>query len=224
MTDPKRDDPLDFDVTGVWRLFTDVQRLGFETAAAVARRFGTLIEEDLGPRWGVSRDKAADSQETGRQAPEDRLGKTVESAMNAYADLMQASWDAFNAVMDLSLDIARPWIRGMARDQVKLEGTANKGAATGSFYLHNTASKATGEIRVSSHGLIGPAGKTIDAASIGFEPAEVDSIPPGGHQEVKIEVALAKDITPGRYVGQIEATTDPATQLDLAVVVTDEAK
>lgn len=220
MSDSKREDVFDFDVTGMWRLFTDVQRLGFETAASVARRFGRMVDEDLGPRWGVSRDKtSADKDDAAVTSPEDRIGDTIQSAMEAYAELMQASWEAFNAVVDLTLDISRPWVRGMSRDLVELETTAGGEAAEGSFYLHNTTYEVTGEVVVSTDGLIGPGGATIPADAVKLKPPSIKSIPAGKSQEVKIEVEVG-DVTPGRYVGQLQATTNPVTQLDLAIVIT----
>jgi len=221
MTESSGDRLFDFDATGMWRLFTDVQRLGFETAASVARRFGRLVEEDLGPRWRPE-STAAKDQGTGdnsyADSAEERLNATVQSAMDAYAELMQASWDAFNAIMDLTLDMARPWLPGRGGHGVELTAASGE-RATGSIYIHNTSSVAAEKIVVSADGLIGPGGELIKSDTVTIEPAEIESIAAGGKAEVKITVSLDAKAVPGRYVGLLRASTQPPTELQLAVVV-----
>jgi hypothetical protein len=215
MTESSRDRLFDFDPTGVWNLFTDVQRLGFETAASVVRRFSRLVDEDLRP--GRRAAGFTDKEGTGSSS-EERLSATVQSAMGAYADLMQASWDAFNAAMELTLDLARPWFGSRPADRVEIQCQQGQ-KATASFYVHNPSSAPSNRIEIATDGLIGPGGELIKPSSVEFEPAEIEAIPANGRAEVKVTVAIDKKAASGRYVGLIRASTQPPTELDVAVVV-----
>ena len=224
MSESDADRLFDVDPTGMWRLFTDVQRLGFETAASVARRFGKMVEEDIDPRWrasGWGGIPAADHSGEPSDAPpvEERLAATAQAAVSAYADLMQASWDAFTAMVDLSMQMGRPWMPGGGGDRLELS-IAQGERGSGMVYVHNTAGSAATQVSVSTDGLIGPGGDLIKPGSIALDPDTIEAIPAAGRVEVGVGVAVPKKASPGRYIGVVRAGTTPPIEIVVAVDVT----
>ena len=216
MTEPSGGRLFDLDPTGMWRLFTDVQRLGFETAATVARRFGQIVEEDLGPRAATSSTPTGPSNGA---SPEERLAATAQAAVDAYAELMQASWDAFNAVAELAMR-PWPWIGGHpASSRLDLPVVTAGGVTSGSVYVHNTSPSPLHHVDVATDGLIGPDGAVIKPKAVRFTPGRVDDIGPGKHAAVEVAVSVSGKAPPGRYVGVIRAFTTPPTEIVLAVEV-----
>ncbi len=214
----ENDDRL-FDTGAMWRLFNDVQRLGFETAASVAKRFSRLVEEDLGA--GPRRADGARSARAGSGGglgpeTEEQWVATVRSAWEVYGDLVQASWEAFGTAVDLSLEFARPWMTGFG-ERLHLRTTRGE-KVSATFYVHNTSSQPAQAVKVSADGLIGP-GATVLKPVLSLD--EVEKLEPGGRFEVGVEVEPPRDAPLGRYLGQIRAATDPPSVIEVALDVVE---
>jgi hypothetical protein len=194
--------PFDFDPTGMWQFMADIQRLGVEMASSVAGRFSRMVEESMGTQ-------AANGPETSGFGPD------AQRAVDAWFEMMRASWDAWVAMMRTSA-AAWPWPAPGA-PHLAFEATPAGGKARRTAYVHNQ-SDAEAQVSVSATSLVGAAG-TIPTEAIKPKPSEV-TIPARSTAEVGIKVKVPKDAAPGRYAGVLSATTDPPTEVVMTITVT----
>lgn len=190
---------------GMWRVFSDVQRLGFETAANVAQRFGAMADRDLGADAG----KADDSGD-----PTTTLGADAEKMVDAYFDLMQVSWDVFGSFVRAS---AAAWSNAAGGNQVRLSDAAPGEKARGTIHLHNSAEKDVEGVEVTMSDLVGASG-VIDAAAVTIDPRRV-SIAGGRSAAVTVVVAVPDDAGPGLYTGVASAPFEPRAEVAVTLRV-----
>lgn len=203
----RRRDPL-FDPMGMWRLFSDVQRLGFETAANVAERFGAMADRDLGADAG----QAGAARDSGE--PATTFGADAEKMVDAYFDLMQVSWDVFGSFVRASV---AAWSGAVGGNQVRLSDARPGEKARGAIHLHNSADKDVEGAKVEISDLVGASG-VIDSDAATIDPRKV-SIAAGQSASVAVVVAVPDDAGPGLYTGVASAPFEPRAEVAVTLRV-----
>jgi hypothetical protein len=184
------------------RAMADVQAEGLRAA-------GELLERMLrGDRGAPGR---------GDPAPQSSYTKLVD----AWAELLQR----------IAAGLAQPHEREgvtVALDSnrlgppVRLSLVDPEGAAAGSsveIWLHNGTLSAIGPLSMRAGPLTDVDGARLDGAEVGFEPGEVERLPPRSSRAVRVSLAAAGSPRPGTYRGTIQADGAPQLWVPLEVAI-----
>lgn len=92
----------------------------------------------------------------------------------------------------------------------------------GEAWVHNVGADATAEVRLALGPLTGTSGAPLPA-TVGLDPAVIDSMPGRSARGVTISIEIEPDAAPGRYLGVLQADGDAAIWIPVRVVVGAES-
>jgi hypothetical protein len=198
---PRRAAPL-FDPVAGMRAMADIQADGLRAAS-------DLLERMLAPDH--------DDPPAARSRSRSREGD--------YAALV----DAWAQLLRLVAGVAGPGGSGQvtvpidssavaAPVRLVLAGTEHAKRTAAEIWLHNGTSTAVGPLALCCGTLTAPDGDVLDAR-VGFNPSEVQVLPPRSSRGVVISVAASGRPSPGIYRGTIQADGAPTVWLPFEVVV-----
>lgn len=91
--------------------------------------------------------------------------------------------------------------------------------AVAEVWLHNGTSSAVGPLGLRCGQLTASDGTVLDGAHVGFEPAELEPLPPRSSRAVLVSLAATGSPRPGIYRGTIQASGAPKLWLPLEVAI-----
>ena len=189
-----------FDTAGLWKLLSDVQQLGFETASTLIDQFRDIAERSMPTTPGGEQGAAA----RGEGPSGSRLRDSVQRMTDASVEMMMASWEALSSVMTVPSRGGGDR-RGETVEVVELPKTAPGATASATSWLHNDGSETVSGIELRAGDLVTPDGATIGADSVSFNPKTVDSLAPRSSRPIRIMVDVPKKATAGIYHGVVLA-------------------
>lgn len=219
-------DQRQFDSGSMWRLIDEVQRMGFESAMAVARRFRQMAARQIDPdvpesekpsvqrlvdRWqSMAGDMMWD------EATQDKMLEDAQRVMDAWIDLMKSSWDAFSAM-------SGTWAQSASRprpDSGPLVGSGPPGSTvSGSVALSIPSRLLDDFVKLRPGTMQDAEGNEIAGDRISLDPEELESARPGERRPVTVTIDIPPDTPQGIYFGPVFFSGDPTTVATLSVEV-----
>lgn len=138
--------------------------------------------------------------------------------VDAWAELLQriaaslassAGPDAHTVPLD-SEEASTPLRMTLGRDERECRAEV---------WLHNGGSAELGPLALSCSPLTAPDGLALEGARVGFEPANVERVPPRSNRAIRVSVEVDGAAEPGVYRGAIQAQGVPRLWLPLQVTV-----
>jgi hypothetical protein len=222
-------------MSAMWGLVDDVQRMAMEAAGVVLDQFRSTAGRMLG-RADVTGGAASARPGAGWRIPDPAAaGPDVKRMVDAWVDLMQASWSACASFVQstgspmsgsgttadegVDLPTTRSTAPAGADQRVDLPTTVAGSTVIGRLWVRNTSAEAAGGVALVASNLIDGAGHQMAAGALTFDPPVVDSVAPGESVPVALQVAVPPDTADGTYHGVVLATTQPPSVVVVSVAV-----
>jgi len=197
---PKRPIPL-FDPVAGMRAMADIQADGLRAASELLERMLGSERDRPGPRSrSPSRDYTA------------LVDAWADLLRRIAAGLAQPVQSASVTVPVDASDVGPPV-------RLALDGSERAQGAAAEVWLHNGTSSAVGPLTLRCGQLIASDGTVLDGADVGFEPGEVEILPPRSSRAVLVSLAATGPLRPGIYRGTIQADGAPKLWLPLEVSI-----
>ena len=140
--------------------------------------------------------------------------------IDAWADLLQRiaaglAQPVQSGTVTISVDSSGvgPPVRLTLGESESAEG------AVAEVWLHNGTLSAVGPLALRCGPLAASDGTVLDSAHVGFEPGEVESLPPRSSRAVLVSLAATGPLRPGIYRGTIQADGAPKLWLPFEVAI-----
>jgi hypothetical protein len=190
-----------FDPVAGMRAAADIQADGLRAASELLERMLGSHRDSPGPR---------------SRSPE----RDYTALVDAWADLLQR----------IAAGLAQPVQPGPVTIPVDSSGVGppvrlalgeseSAEDAAAEVWLHNGTSSAVGPLALRCGQLTAYDGSVLDGAQVGFEPGEIEPLPPRSSRAVLVSLAAAGSPRPGIYRGTIQAEGAPKLWLPLEVVI-----
>ena len=188
-------DPFTTGAAEAARLVQEVQELGFQTARTVVERFAQLFTQFASANGAAG---------TAGFCGPDRSMQAWQSDMQRAADSYMALIGQLNEAGLRFLQTAQ-WSQPSRteQDHLRLPDVAPGGRVSAKVWLHNTTSSEAIDLRPWCPALANHSGTTLPATAVSCAPERIDRLDPGASCELLVTVAVAADIAPGTYYGQL---------------------
>jgi hypothetical protein len=213
-------DPFTTGAAEAARLVQEVQELGFQTARTVVERFAALFTQFAATN-GAAGAPGQGAGPFGLCGP-DRSMQAWQSDMQRAADSYMALVGQLNEAGLRFLQTAQ-WSQPQGTEQadLRLPDVAPGGRVSAKVWLHNTTSSEAIDLRPWCPALANHSGSTLPATAVSCAPERIDRLDPGASGEILVSVAVAAEIAPGTYYGQLLVDGLPDVVFPLRLHVLD---
>jgi hypothetical protein len=209
-----------FDPIANARAFGDVQAQALRAAGDLVERVARSVD---GTADGVARGD-------GEHADADATSLSGDTArfVEVWVDLLQRAADVFGGSARsrpergerVEVDLDAGSANGLL--QLELNGSRAMRTGTAEAWLHNGIAAPVGPLTLHGGELRSADGILLDA-SLGFDPAYIESMPARSSRGVIVSIAEAREPRPGTYRGLIQVAGAPHVWLAVEIVVREPA-
>jgi hypothetical protein len=197
----RRDSDGRFDPVAGMRAMADIQADGLRAASQLLERMVGHDRDGPGPR--------ATSPERDYTALVDTWADFLQRIAAGLAQPVQPG----TVTIPVDSGAVGPPLRLAVNESESAQG------AVAEVWLHNGTSSAFGPLALRCGQLTAPDGTVLDGAHVGFEPAEVELLPPRSSRAVSVSLAPTGSLRPGVYRGTIQADGAPKVWLPFEVAI-----